>query len=176
MKCDTRPATPDSAPNTQAARRPSSGTTGELTVVLADDHDTFRAGLARALRQNDEVGRVIEVSSGRDVVAETRQAQPDVTVIDLRMPPYNGLDLAAELRNDPSCAATKVVILSAGIDAQIIARSEDVGATICLDKIRERKALCAEIIDAATTDHRPAPTTESHSAGHPSNHGRRPGG
>lgn len=79
-------------------------------VLLADDHDRLREALRDLLTETgfEVVG---ESGDGADAVALARLHEPDIVVIDLRMPVLNGLD-ATRLIKDAR-PATQVVVLSA---------------------------------------------------------------
>ena len=83
---------------------------GSLRLLIADDHEIFRAGLRSLLE--DEAGWqvVAEASNGREAVAKAEKTHPDVALLDIGMPVLNGLEAAREIvRRDPQ---TKIVMLS----------------------------------------------------------------
>ena len=86
-----------------AAERP-------LQVVVAEDSFLLRAGVVRVLEETgfEVVG---ESGDGADAVAMAGQLEPDIVVIDLRMPVLNGLDATRLIRD--ARPATQVVVLSA---------------------------------------------------------------
>jgi DNA-binding NarL/FixJ family response regulator len=82
-----------------------------LTVLLADDHRLTLDGVRRALEQADDIEVVGEANSGEDVLPLVRETQPDVVLLDLRMPKVDGLAcLDMILKNHPG---VKVVMFSA---------------------------------------------------------------
>jgi DNA-binding NarL/FixJ family response regulator len=91
-------------------------------VLVADDHDLFRVGLASALSAYDDVEVVAQASNGRMAVRLAAELRPDVVLMDLRMPHFDGLQATTEiLKNDPSA---RVVALT------VVAREADVAAAI----------------------------------------------
>lgn len=80
-----------------------------VRVVLADDHVLVRQSL-RTLLEREGFAVVGEAANGRDAVRIVRRESPDVAVLDVSMPLFNGLDAAAELSRD--CPNVKVVILT----------------------------------------------------------------
>jgi DNA-binding NarL/FixJ family response regulator len=62
-----------------------------LRVVLADDHHFFREGL-RGVLTADGVSVIGEATDGEEAVAMARELEPDVVVVDLRMPGTSGID------------------------------------------------------------------------------------
>jgi DNA-binding NarL/FixJ family response regulator len=66
--------------------------TDEVTILLADDHAMFRAGL-RALLELEEGLRVVgEAGSGEEAVERALKLRPDVVLMDVSMPGMNGLE------------------------------------------------------------------------------------
>src|SRR3954470_23939221 len=75
---------------------------------------------------------VIAVSDGTDAIEKWRAAQPDVIVMDIRMPTVSGLDLAGEiLREEPSQA---IVLFSAYVEAGVLDLAQDIGVCEVLEK------------------------------------------
>ena len=90
-----------------------------VTVVLVDDQPLVRAGLARILEVDPELQVVGEASNGRDAVALVRRLQPDVVLMDVRMPVVDGIDATRQLRAAGSRA--KVVVLTTfGLDEYVV--------------------------------------------------------
>src|SRR5579884_3608932 len=81
-----------------------------LTIVLADDHSVFRRGL-RELLQGVGAQVVSEVNSGEEAVRQTLESQPDVVVMDVRMPGMDGIQATREIK--AASPDTEVVVLSA---------------------------------------------------------------
>ena len=64
----------------------------KLTVLIADDHPVFRKGLRALLSAIPNTELVGEVTSGEEAVRLAEQLQPDVVLMDLRMPGGGGLE------------------------------------------------------------------------------------
>jgi DNA-binding NarL/FixJ family response regulator len=71
-------------------------TEGIISVLCADDHPLVRKGIAWILAKEPDIELVAECSTGRETVEKFRVYQPDVTLIDLRMPDLDGVE-ATEL-------------------------------------------------------------------------------
>ena len=83
---------------------------GSLRLLIADDHEIFRAGL-RALLEAQPGWRVVaEAGDGRDAVKKAAETRPDVALLDIAMPFLNGLEAAQEIAQ--SCPRTKIVMLT----------------------------------------------------------------
>ncbi len=97
-----------------------------ITVLLVDDHEIVREGLAALLGTEADILVVGQASSGRQAVQLVKQLAPDVVVMDLAMPLLNGLEATRQvLKNAP---ATKVLVLSAHGDDEYVERAVEIGA------------------------------------------------
>ncbi len=85
-----------------------------VRVVVADDHPMFREAVVRAVRERAELELVGEARDGREALAMIRALEPDVAVLDVKMPELDGLRVLDALTRDG--AATRVVLLSAYLD------------------------------------------------------------
>jgi DNA-binding NarL/FixJ family response regulator len=70
----------------------SSNALGPIRVLVADDHPVVRTGLAAVLVQEADLELVAEAENGARAVALYREHQPDVCLMDLRMPVIDGLE------------------------------------------------------------------------------------
>lgn len=95
-------------------------------VLVADDHRLMLAAVRRALAQAEDFEIVGEVSVGSRVVPAVRETNPNVVLLDMRMPELDGLTCLARLRkHDPTIA---VVILSSYSDEAQIEAAREAGA------------------------------------------------
>ena len=81
-----------------------------IRVVVADDHAIVRAGLRALLGAQPDFTVVAEAADGRAAAAEVERHRPDVLLLDLTMPGWNGIDALARVR--AACPGTRVVVLS----------------------------------------------------------------
>jgi NarL family two-component system response regulator LiaR len=99
-----------------------------LRVVLADDHDLFRVGLAAALGAHDDVEIVGQASGGRMAVRLATELRPDVVLMDLWMPDINGLHATRELiKRDPSARVVMLTVAAAEGDVAAAVAAGAVG-------------------------------------------------
>jgi DNA-binding NarL/FixJ family response regulator len=85
-----------------------------LRVAIADDHRLMLAGIRRALERAPDIQVVGEAMSGEEALALVARTQPDVVMLDLRMPHGDGLSTLHQLRQaNPDLV---VIILSASED------------------------------------------------------------
>ena len=92
-------------------------------VLLIDDHDLIRQGLARAFERADDfvvVGQAASVAEGLRLFASL---SPDVVISDVRLPDGTGLDLVKQIRSDGHDTGIVVLTMYAG-DEQLFAALE----------------------------------------------------
>ena len=95
-------------------------------IVIADDHELVRRGLAMVVAEVKGWEVVAEASNGREAVEQVEKHKPDVTILDLSMPELNGLDATRQiLASHPSA---HVLILTAHESEQLIREVLGAGA------------------------------------------------
>ena len=99
-----------------------------VRIVVADDHTIFRDGLRRLLESEPELQVVGEAADGIEAVAQTRELQPDVLLLDLAMPRKAGMDAMRELSENGHRVNTKIIILAAVIERSQIVQALQYGA------------------------------------------------
>jgi DNA-binding NarL/FixJ family response regulator len=118
-----------------------------IRVLLVDDHPVVREGLRGILSAEDGIEVVGEAGSAPDAVAAARAYEPDVVLMDLRMPDGDGVQATRDLlARDPAC---RVVVLTTYENDADILRAVEAGATGYLLKDAGRSELAAAIRAAA---------------------------
>ncbi|MCX5338901.1 response regulator [Streptomyces atratus] len=118
-----------------------------LRVILADDHTVMRAGLVALLASEPTIDIVGEAGDGREAVRLVEQFQPDVALVDLRMPVLDGVGATAEIVSGPG--RTRVLILTTYETDADIERGVEAGATGYLLKDATRDQLVEAIHSAS---------------------------
>jgi DNA-binding NarL/FixJ family response regulator len=86
----------------------------KLRILLADDHETVRAGLKLIVNAQADMEVVGEASDGREAVARACELLPDIVVMDVSMPHMNGLKATEKLKE--VCPRVKVLTLTRHTD------------------------------------------------------------
>lgn len=98
----------------------------KLRILLADDHEIVRRGLAALLMKREGWEICGEATDGREAVQKAKQLKPDVVIIDIGMPNLNGLEATRQLiQHDPNF---RVIILTVTDADQIVREALDAGA------------------------------------------------
>lgn len=97
-----------------------------IRIVLADDHSLVRDGIRALLEEDKNLEVIGEASNGRDAVSMVLEKNPDILIIDIRMPEMNGIDAVEELTK--KSVATKCMILSMHDSEEYILKSVSAGA------------------------------------------------
>jgi two-component system, NarL family, nitrate/nitrite response regulator NarL len=116
-------------------------------VVVADDHPLFRDGLVRRIKERPELELVGEAGGGPEALAEIRRLQPDVAVIDVKLPDLDGIAIAAAVARDE--LSTRVIMLSAFQDSALVYKALAAGARAYLSKDADRQDVCDTIVSVA---------------------------
>jgi len=103
-----------------------------LRVLLADESVTIKKVFQLALK--DFAVEVTSVNVGLDVVAVAKKFKPDIVFADVLLQKKNGYEVCADLRKDPSMAATPVVLIWSGFMELDQAKFMACGATADLEK------------------------------------------
>jgi DNA-binding NarL/FixJ family response regulator len=89
-----------------------------MKVLIADDHRLILAGIRRALEAVEDIEIVGEANVGSQVLPLVRRTNPDVVLLDMRMPQMDGLACLDQIRKH--CPKVKVVVLSVFGDSEHI--------------------------------------------------------
>jgi DNA-binding NarL/FixJ family response regulator len=118
--------------------------TDPVKVMLVDDHEVVRMGLRTLLERRKQFSIVGEAGSVAEAVAVAHDAQPDVIVMDIRLPDGSGVEATREIRGERP--DTKVIMLTSYADDEAIYGSIMAGASGYLLK-QTRGQNLAEAID-----------------------------
>ena len=95
-------------------------------VVIVDDHDLARAGLASLLSTDPRLHIVGEAATGREAVVICRQLRPDLVLMDVRIPDLDGLSATRTIKQE--CPSTSVIIVTMHENADYLVEALRAGA------------------------------------------------
>jgi two-component system, NarL family, nitrate/nitrite response regulator NarL len=135
---------------TWSAQPNSTAAGGEVTplrLIVVDDHPLYRESIVQAVTEAGEVV-VADGADGTAGLALIREHQPDVALVDVRLPGLDGIDVVAALaRHGP---AVPVVLLSAFGDAPLMRAGLQAGAAAYITKDADREVILRAVRAAAT--------------------------
>jgi DNA-binding NarL/FixJ family response regulator len=97
-----------------------------LRILLADDHVLVRQGL-RALLEREGYQVVAEASDGQEAVRLVESLRPDIAIMDISMPSFNGLNAAQEMKRYSE--KTKTILLTQHDEAQYVRAALEAGVS-----------------------------------------------
>lgn len=98
----------------------------KIKVLIADDHEIMRVGLATMLETDAAIKVVAEAADGAEAVQKTLQLHPDVVVMDLMMPEMDGSEATTKIK--AAAPNTKILLLTTFGTSDGIAHALDAGA------------------------------------------------
>ena len=81
-----------------------------IRILIADDHEVVRRGLALLLNQEPDLEVIGEARDGQESVSMVVEMQPDIVLLDWKMPRLDGLQAARQIRH--KAAASRILMLS----------------------------------------------------------------
>jgi DNA-binding NarL/FixJ family response regulator len=120
-------------------------------VLAVDDHPLLREGIAALIGSTEDMELVGEASNGREALDLFRKYQPDITLMDLRMPEMNGIDAIGAIRGEFPDA--RIIVLTTHPGDVQVSRALKAGARGYLLKGMLRKEL-SETIRAVHAGHK----------------------
>lgn len=116
-----------------------------VRVLVADDQELIRVGLAAILQARPELDVVETAADGAEAVRLVRELRPDIALMDIRMPGTDGLEATRLLTSDPG-QVTRVVMLTTFVDDDLVVDALRAGASGFLLKDLPRHRLVESIL------------------------------
>ena len=98
-----------------------------IRILIADDHEVVRIGLAALLDAQTGLSVVAQAASGNEAIDLARRHRPDVVVMDIRMPDGSGIDACRAITDE--LADTPVIMLTSHGDSDALFDAIDAGAS-----------------------------------------------
>lgn len=113
-----------------------------LRIMISDDHDMFRKGVATVLSQYSDFQIVAEASNGIEAVERARQTMPDLILMDISMPEMSGLEAIQKIKSE--MPHIKTMVLTVSDDDDDIFTALQLGAQAYLIKdVKEQQLISA---------------------------------
>ena len=112
--------------------------TTRTKVLLVDDHDLIRKGLRHAFERDRQFEVVGEAATAAEAVRQAGALQPDVVIMDLRLPDGSGLEATRALRKNNANMGIVVLTMYAGDDQLFGALEAGASAFVPEDRARRR--------------------------------------
>jgi DNA-binding NarL/FixJ family response regulator len=132
----------------------------KIRVIVVDDFPLVRDGVARALESDPGIEVVAQAGSGREALALAETHEPDVMILDLRMPDLGGLAVLDKLRT--SRPAIRVIVMTASEQAGTLLDAIAAGAAGYLSKRSTGEELRQAVITAHAGGSVITPSLASH--------------
>jgi DNA-binding NarL/FixJ family response regulator len=117
----------NSAPSNGPAIDNETAGTSKIRIVVADDHPIFRDGLCKLLALEQDFEVVAQAQDGREVLDVLRQHEPDILLLDLKMPGLDGLGTLQRLQAAKN--KTRVIVLTASDDKNEFVQAMKLGTS-----------------------------------------------
>ena len=144
---------------TEAGRDPATPAARPLRLLIVDDHEVVRQGLVALLDRRDGFQVVAEAGTVADAVEAARRYQPDIVIMDVRLPDGSGIEACRTIRSE--LPETRVVMLTSYPDDEAVLSAIVAGASgYLLKQIRARDLVAAletvgrgeSLLDPAVTE------------------------
>ena len=118
-----------------------------VRVALVEDNEVFREALELLLGLRSDIDVVGSVGDGSKVAELCRQLDPDVVVMDFRLPALDGVEATRALR--AACPEVAVICLTASANLREVDALFEAGAVACLTKDENLDTIVDAILNAA---------------------------
>jgi len=117
----------DNSPAINGSSLGTSTANSKIRIVVADDHPIFRDGLCKLLALEEDFEVVAQAQDGRQVLEVLQQHEPDILLLDLKMPGLDGLATLQRLQAAKN--KTRVIVLTASDDKNEFVQAMKLGTS-----------------------------------------------
>ncbi len=121
-----------------------------ITLLLVDDQQAVRQALKMRIGLETDIMIVGEASNGQEALLQVQRLQPDVVLMDVRLPVTDGITVTTSVLT--VAPRSKIVMLTMYGDASIRARALQAGAVNFIEKHQPAEHLLTAIREAAQQD------------------------
>jgi DNA-binding NarL/FixJ family response regulator len=125
-------------------------TAQQIKVSIADDHKIFRDGIKMALRDREYLKILWEAEDGKDLMHKLVLKQPDVLLMDIRMPEVDGVNAIGMIRKEYD--NIKIIVLTMYDDQEMITKMMEMGANAYLTKTTDPEEIYQAILTCMNDD------------------------
>lgn len=125
-------------------------TAQQIKVSIADDHKIFRDGIKMALKDRDYLKILWEAEDGKDLIHKLKLKQPDVLLMDIRMPELDGVNAISLIRKEYE--EVKIIVLTMYDDQEMITKMMEMGANAYLTKTTDPDEIYQAILTCMNDD------------------------
>jgi DNA-binding NarL/FixJ family response regulator len=125
-------------------------TAQQIKVSIADDHKIFRDGIKMALRDREYLKILWEAEDGRDLMHKLKLKQPDVLLMDIRMPEVDGVNAIGMIRKEYD--DIKIIVLTMYDDQEMITKMMEMGANAYLTKTTDPVDIYQSLLSCMNVD------------------------
>jgi DNA-binding NarL/FixJ family response regulator len=118
-----------------------------IAVAVVEDNEVYREALQIVFGLTPDLEVVVAAPDGSSAISACRSAQPDVVLVDYRLPDLDGVETTRAIR--AACPSASVLVLTAVADGAEIDALLEAGAVDCLTKDRELGEIVAAVRAAA---------------------------
>jgi two-component system nitrate/nitrite response regulator NarL len=130
-----------------------------VRVLVAEDHPLYRKGLVESISEREELELVDEVDGGEKALEAIESLRPDVVVLDMRLPGLDGLEVLRQIQERGR--DTKVLMLSAHLDGDVVYDALQAGAAGYLSKEAVGDEICEAVLAVAAGKRALSPALQS---------------
>jgi DNA-binding NarL/FixJ family response regulator len=121
-----------------------------IKIAIADDHKIFRDGMKMALSGKMNLKMVWEAEDGKDLMHKITIQEPDVLLMDIRMPEIDGINAIQLIRK--AHEEIKIIVLTMYDDQQMISKMMEMGANAYLTKTTDPEEVYEAILTCMNDD------------------------
>jgi DNA-binding NarL/FixJ family response regulator len=126
-------------------------TNSEIHVAIIDDHKIFRDGIKMSLKDRPFIKIIWEAEDGEEMMHRIGLRTPDILLMDLRMPKFDGINALKLLK--AGHAHIKIIILSMYDDQEMVTKMMEIGANGYLTKTTDPDEIYKAIITCINEDY-----------------------